>query len=198
MQNYCVAVKVGGRISPNLPSLTGLKQGCPLSPTLFGLFSRALSYRAYVGRCCCVASGARSTASLFHLWWQRVVCFWNSLCSLPDDNLYRQVALDDISDANTRHVKNWAWSFRRSLRAVGYEFEFTTLLLICLGTVLQILELFFSYCPAVDTLDICPGTCPSRNATLCTYLQWFAKPLGGPSRAGALALQRLLCAGLLF
>ena len=95
-----------------------------------------------------------------HLWWQRVVCFWNSLCSLPDDNLYRQVALDDISDANTRHVKNWAWSFRRSLRAVGYEFAFTTLLPICLGTVLQLLDA--PTAQLLDTLDICPRTCPSR------------------------------------
>ena len=43
---------------------------------------------------------------LSHLWWQRNVSFWNSLCDLPDDNLYRQVATDDISDASTRHIRN--------------------------------------------------------------------------------------------
>ena len=31
---------------------------------------------------------------LSNLWWQGVVFFWNSLCDLPDDCLYRQVALD--------------------------------------------------------------------------------------------------------
>ena len=30
----------------------------------------------------------------------------------------------------------------------------------------------------LGTLDICPRTCPSQNATLCTYLRWFAKPSG--------------------
>ena len=91
-------------------------------------------------------------------------------------NLYRQVALGDISDANTRHVKNWAWSFHRSLRAVGYEFAFTTLLPICLGTVLQLLDA--PTAQLLGTLDICPRTCPSQNATLCTYFRWFAKPSG--------------------
>ena len=33
-----LAVKVGGRVGSPLPSQTGVKQGCPLSPTLFGLF----------------------------------------------------------------------------------------------------------------------------------------------------------------
>ena len=29
-----------------------------------------------------------------------------------------------------------------------------------------------------DNLDFCPRTCPSQNATLCTYSRWFSRPLG--------------------
>ena len=34
-----------------------------------------------------------------------------------------------------------------------------------------------------DGLDICPRTCPSLNARLCTYAQWFARPLGRHARS---------------
>ena len=33
-----VAINIEGRVGQSLPSQTGVKQGCPLSPTLFGLF----------------------------------------------------------------------------------------------------------------------------------------------------------------
>ena len=37
-----IAINVGGRHGPVLPSRTGVRQGCPLSPTLFGLFADGL------------------------------------------------------------------------------------------------------------------------------------------------------------
>ena len=120
-----------------------------------------------------------------HLWWQRNVSFWNSLCDLPDDDLHRQVAMDDILDANTRHVRNWAWSFRYNLREIGYESASTGLLPVCLKTVLQLLD--GPTAQLWNTLDIIPRTCPSQDATLCTYLRWFTKP-SGLSRSVSLLL----------
>ena len=37
-ENASYAMKINGRVGDPQPSLTGSRQGCPLSPTLFGLF----------------------------------------------------------------------------------------------------------------------------------------------------------------
>ena len=56
---------------------------------------------------------------LSHGWWQRLVRFWNSLASLPDANLYKQVALDSSRDAIARNVQNWAMGVFQGLRKLG-------------------------------------------------------------------------------
>jgi hypothetical protein len=110
------------------------------------------------------------------LWWRRTVKFWNNLVALPANSLHRQVALDDCWDAITRNVKNWAWSFMRGLKMLGYNFTIRcdTLEPVPIAVVLHLLHAQ-SVC-VWDGLDVCPRTCPSAAATLCTYTRWFARP----------------------
>ena len=41
-----------------------------------------------------------------------------------------------------------------------------------------------------EGVDICPRTCPSEDATLCTYVRWFARP-AGLRQPGPLVMQPL-------
>ena len=110
------------------------------------------------------------------VWWRRIIKFWNNLAALPANNFHRQVALDDCWDAITRNVKNWAWAFMRGLRRIGYEFviRFDTLVPVEVDAVMQLLDA--QALQVWNDIDICPRTCPSSNATLCTYHRWFARP----------------------
>ena len=101
-----------------------------------------------------------------------------SLAALHDGDLFRQVAVDACRDAITRDVRNWASAFMRGLRALGYEYTIRgdTLIPVDVANVMLLLD-----APARQEwagVDICPRTCPSENATLCTYLRWFARPEG--------------------
>lgn len=42
---------------------------------------------------------------LNHMWWQRMVKFWNRLAGLPVSSLHKQAALDDCRDAIVGRVK---------------------------------------------------------------------------------------------
>lgn len=61
-QDSTLAVNINGRYGKSVPSKTGLKQGCPLSPTLFGLFADGL-HRFLKLRCPqegpCLADGTK-------------------------------------------------------------------------------------------------------------------------------------------
>ena len=125
-----------------------------------------------------------------HLWWRRTIRFWNTLAALHDGDLFRQVAVDACRDAVTLDVHNWAWAFMCGLRAMGYEYTIRcdTLIPVDVANVMLLLD-------APDRqlwegLDICPRTCPSEDATLCTYVRWFARP-AGLRQPGPLVMQPL-------
>ena len=54
-------------------------------------------------------------------WLLRTVTFWTNMAALPDNNLFKTVALDNCRDAVSYKVKNWAWSFHLQLNKLGYE-----------------------------------------------------------------------------
>jgi hypothetical protein len=120
-------------------------------------------------------------ASLTRLWWVRLVRFWNALARLPATSLHRLVAIDDCRDAVLHKIKNWAHAFMRELRDLGYAFTIRcdTMEVVDLGRVKQLLDQRASQ--VWQGLDVCPRTCPSPRAQLCTYARWFARPAGVPS-----------------
>ena len=127
---------------------------------------------------------------LDHLWWRRAIRFWNTLAALHDGDLFRQVAVDACRDAIVHDVRTWAWALMRGLHAMGYEYTIRcdTLIPVDLANVMLLLD-----APALhvwEGVDICPRTCPSENATLCTYVRWFARP-AGLRQPGALLMQPL-------
>ena len=129
---------------------------------------------------------------LSHAWWQRVVKFWNNLVQMPAPSLHKQVALDDCHDAVVGNVKNWAWSVMRGLRDLGYHFTIRCDALELID-VRRVMDLLHQKClQDWHDLDVCPRTCPSKRAHLCTYDRWFARP--ARLRSPSLLLQQPLSA----
>jgi hypothetical protein len=119
--------------------------------------------------------------SLTHLWWVRRVRFWNTLACQPDASLHKLVTLSDCSDAVSHGVRNWAHAFMRGLRDLGYSFiiRCDAMDVVDLGRVQQLLHVRAAQ--QWQGLHVCPRTCPSPRARLCTYHRWFARPSFAPS-----------------
>ena len=136
----------------------------------------------------CSIAGLRSTTSrdvlfreleelpLNYLWLLRTVTFWNNLAALPDNNLFKTVALDNCRDAIVHRIKNWSWAVHHQLQAVGYVFSLDHTDLQPLGKqpVHHLLEDKLQV--AFEGLDICPRTGSSHGHALCKYQNWFASP----------------------
>ncbi len=102
-----------------------------------------------------------------------------------------QFLQDNCRDAVARGVRYWAYDFFIALRSIGYPLTIRcdTLTPSAVRRLIQRLA---------DTvwqdLGVCPRTCPSSGAQLCTYLRWFARPACLPHKTSVLRLL-LVCAG---
>ena len=110
------------------------------------------------------------------LWLLRSVRFWNNLASLPATSLHRKIALDDCRDAVVFNTKNWAWSLHKALQKLGYSLAIAcnTMDPISLAQVRQQLQGQLN--EQWESLDVCPRTCATQGARLCTYETWFVAP----------------------
>lgn len=114
-----------------------------------------------------------SAQPLSSSWLLRAARFWNNLANLPRMSLHHKLALDACRDAVCHNVKNWAWGMYHSLQAVGYVLPIRIDAMECidLGCLERKLEHRLSR--VWDEQHVCPRTCPSMGARLCTYYRWF-------------------------
>jgi exonuclease III len=145
-------------------------------------------------------AGVRSTVStailfrelqvspLDHVWWSQAVRFWEDVRRLPSDHVYYQVLQDNCRDAVARGVRNWAFGFFTGLRRIGYPLTIRcdTLISVDPSTVRCLIQDLADR--VWQDLGLCPRTCPSSGAQLCTYLRWFARPAYLPHRTSVLRL----------
>ena len=113
-----------------------------------------------------------------HGWLLRAVGFWNNLAAMPDGCLHKRLALDACRAAICHNIRNWAWGVYYACKDIGYALSIRVNGMDKIDIASLRSKLSASMRADWQNLDVCPRTCVSRGARLCTYLRWFARPAG--------------------
>jgi hypothetical protein len=111
-------------------------------------------------------------------WQQQGLRFWNSLAKLPEDNLYKIIAKDDLTAANQQcGMRNWAAGLTAAVRPCGLQ------LIDAVGNLQAVDQQTFleSYTAKAsqtrsDLAEINPRSYQSDGVKMCTYQAWFGRP----------------------
>ena len=91
--------------------------------------------------------------------------------------------MDACLAAISQGHRNWAHSMFKAIRGIGYQLTIRCDDLDQIDISALSLMLAQRRDAVWDGLDICPRTCPSLNAKLCTYKTWFVRPADKHARS---------------
>ena len=102
--------------------------------------------------------------------------FGNAIAA--SQGLHKLVAMDAIRLAANHGMDNWLRGLHSQLLDIGYKQQLSVLDMHPIKIVTLRSRLAARRAAAWSCLGVCPRTCASAGARLCTYRQWFQRPPG--------------------
>ena len=110
------------------------------------------------------------------VWAERTATFWNNLSALPEDNMFKIIALDNCRDAVLHKVRNWSQDIHLAFNKKNFPVPLRPSELVAMDKASLTFILRENLIADFQGLDVSPRTSPSQGSKLCTYINWFAVP----------------------